>query len=173
MIQVAQNGTEWSGAALKGLAYSASIDYGIPAGGLEALLVRESSWNINAISGAGAEGIAQFMPATSEEWGVDPWNPESAIGGAARYLAWLRFELPTWQAALAAYNWGIGNVNRNLGEDGYVPLGCLPMETKNYVQSLAPAFGDRAEGGTGNPCADSWSPLVVLLAGLLAYRALS
>ena len=64
-------------------------------------------------------------------------------------------------------------MNSVLGVDGYVPLGRLPRETEKYVLVLAPAFGDRAEGGTGSPRAESWSPLVVLLAGLLAYRALS
>ena len=168
MSQTDKYGLVWTQDDLAQLAADTEKIHGIPSGGLQALLQRESNWNINATSPAGAQGIAQFMPPTSAEWEIDPWDPIDAISGAARYLKWLRSELPTWQASLAAYNYGIGRVRKVLGEDGYVPLTALPLETKNYVLALAPAFGDQTEGETARKAL-----LPVLIGGVafLLWRA--
>ncbi len=160
MSQTDRYGGRWSKADLEAFATSAEETYSIPPGGLRALIAAESAWDINAVSPAGAEGLAQFMPPTSAEWEVDPWDPIDAINGAARYLAWLRSRVPTWSAALAAYNWGIGNVEKTLGDDGLLPLDRLPAETRKYVAKLAPAFG---ESPSGAPTAPVGAPLVALL----------
>jgi soluble lytic murein transglycosylase-like protein len=60
-------------------------------------------------------GIAQFMPATAiDELGSQnaALDPDQVIPGAAHYLAKLYSRTGTWAGALAAYNWGIGNVLR-------------------------------------------------------------
>src|SRR5262249_34916463 len=62
------------------------------------------------ISPTGDVGIAQFQPATADELGVDPTDPFASIAGAARYLRKLFDQFGSWDAALAAYNWGPGNV---------------------------------------------------------------
>ena len=114
---------------------------GIPAGMLARLLWQESRYRPEIISGekrspAGAVGIAQFMPATAAEWGIDPRDPFASIAAAGKYLAWLRARLSSWSEALAAYNWGIGNVRRK-------GLAAAPAETQNYFsQILADIGGD-------------------------------
>jgi hypothetical protein len=83
--------------------------YGVPAFLLAALLKVESGFNPRARSGAGAEGIAQFMPATARGYGVNPWDPRSAIPGAARKLAHDKRSSGSWAGALRAYNTGSSN----------------------------------------------------------------
>lgn len=89
------------------------VDHELPEGILFAIMMRESSGRINVVSKAGAEGLFQFMPRTSESLGIDPYDPFEAGRGAATYLSYLlnyfdgRLEL-----AIAAYNAGMGNVRR-------------------------------------------------------------
>lgn len=108
--------------------------YGLPPSLLARQLYEESRFRPDIVSGrtrssAGAIGIAQFMPATAAELGVDPLNPASAIDGAARYMRRLYDALGDWGAALAAYNWGIGNVQRK-------GLAAAPAETRRYVAAI-------------------------------------
>lgn len=107
---------------------------GIPRDVLARLLYQESRYRADIITGAtrspvGALGIAQFMPATATEMGIDPLNPTQAIDGAARYLARLYRSLGTWTQALAAYNWGIGNVQRK-------GIAAAPRETRLYYSQI-------------------------------------
>jgi len=104
----------------------ASGAHSVPASLLARMLWTESRFRPDIISGkvkskVGAVGIAQFMPATARELGVDPLDPEQAIDGAARYLRSLRNRFGTWRAALIAYNWGPGNLARAI-QAGRVPL---------------------------------------------------
>lgn len=135
-------GATWPLEQLKAHARASATSQNVPPGGLVALLGAESNFDPQAESPAGAQGIAQFMPATAAEWGVDVWDPIDSISGAARYLAWLRSRTPSWPAAIAAYNWGIGNVQRNIEENGGLNVSAMPLETRNYVAKLAPAFGE-------------------------------
>ncbi|MCW3796890.1 lytic transglycosylase domain-containing protein [Sphingomonas sp. BN140010] len=107
---------------------------------LEALVWQESRWRPGARSTAGAIGLAQLMPATARELGVDPQDPGSNLAGGARYL---RQQLDRFdgdiERALAAYNAGPGRVQR---------AGGIPMiaETRNYVRTVV----DRLSGSTVN-----------------------
>ena len=70
---------------------SAATKHNIPPAVLAALLEVESGYRLDVIRGdrlssAGAIGIAQFMPGTADELGIDPLNTDQAIEGAARYL---------------------------------------------------------------------------------------
>jgi len=108
--------------------------YSIPTGMLERLLYQESHYRADVISGAkrssvGALGIAQFMPATAADLGIDPLDPFQAIDGAGRYLASLYRMFGNWTQALAAYNWGAGNVQRK-------GLTNAPAETVAYYSSI-------------------------------------
>lgn len=114
---------------------------GIPDGMLARLLWQESRYRPEIIDGrktspVGALGIAQFMPATAAEWGVDPLDAFSSIAGAGRYLAWLFKQTGAWDRALAAYNWGVGNVNRK-------GLERAPAETRNYFSQILADIGLR------------------------------
>ena len=96
----------------------AASRHGIPASILAAVLEQESGFRPDVISGetlssAGAAGIAQFMPATAERFGVDPLDTDSAINGAAKYLSVLvKFFAGDLRLAIHAYNGGEGNVSR-------------------------------------------------------------
>jgi soluble lytic murein transglycosylase-like protein len=121
-------------AAYAGLIADAEARNGLPAGMLERLLYQECHYREDIITGrvrssVGALGIAQFMPATAAEQGIDPLNPAQAIAAAGRYLAQLFARFGTWAQALAAYNWGMGNVQRK-------GLDLAPAETRAYYSSI-------------------------------------
>ena len=88
----------------------------------------ESRFDTAAVSPAGAQGLMQFMPGTSAAMGVDPWDPSSAIDGAARLLAGHLARFGTIEAALAAYNLGSGTVAR--------AGGTVPPQGRGYVDRV-------------------------------------
>ena len=97
---------------------------------IEALVWQESRWRENARSPAGAHGLAQLMPGTARQLGVNPYDPGSNLEGGARYL---RMQLDLFdgdiEKALAAYNAGPGRVRA---------AGGIPRirETQNYVTGI-------------------------------------
>jgi hypothetical protein len=96
------------------------------------LIWQESRFNPKAISPVGAQGVAQFMPRTAEEWGLEnPFDPIKAIPAAARFLASLFQEFGNLGLAAAAYNGGAGRVGSWLAKKGK-----LPEETRNYVKTI-------------------------------------
>lgn len=113
---------------------AAEAKHGIKAGILERLLYQESRYREDIITGrvrsrVGAMGIAQFMPATAAELGIDPLNPTQAIDAAGKYLARMFAKFGDWPRALAAYNWGPGNVQRK-------GLAKAPSETQKYYKGI-------------------------------------
>lgn len=137
----------------------ASAKYGVEPAILTNTLRRESNFNPAAVgpvtrSGERAQGIAQFMPATAAERGVDPMNPQSAINGSAGYLADLSKKYNgNTGLALAAYNWGPGNVDKWVAGGG--DINKMPAETRGYVQSVS---GKPVEGWIGQPATPSGLP---------------
>lgn len=97
---------------------------------IEALVWQESRWRENAVSHAGARGLAQLMPGTARYLGVNPDDPFANLEGGARYL---REQLDRFdgdlERALAAYNAGPGRVER---------AGGIPRirETQLYVTAI-------------------------------------
>ncbi len=80
---------------------------------LKAQIKAESNFDSTAVSSCGAKGLAQFMPATWKEWGVgSEFDSESSIMAQSRYMLYLlkRYNYNKVYA-LAAYNWGLGNVD--------------------------------------------------------------
>lgn len=96
---------------------------------LAAVAEAESAFDIDAVSPAGAQGLMQFMPATAAEMNVDPWDPASAIDGAARYLRQSLDQFDDVAEAVASYNAGRGAVQRHGGVPPY-------PETQNYVRKV-------------------------------------
>lgn len=113
---------------------AAESAHGLPAGLLSRVAAQESAFNATARSRAGAIGLMQFLPATAADLGVDPLDPFSSIAGAARYLRQLFDRHGSWQSALAAYNWGTGNLARK----GFA---AAPPETRRYVAAIAGDVG--------------------------------
>jgi hypothetical protein len=96
------------------------------------LIWQESRFNPNVVSRAGAEGIAQFMPATGRNQGlVNAYNPAEALWRSARYLSTLRQKFGNLGLAAAAYNGGENRVARFIGGIGY-----LAAETLDYVEII-------------------------------------
>jgi soluble lytic murein transglycosylase-like protein len=97
---------------------------------IEALVWQESRWREGAVSPVGARGLAQLMPGTARELGVNPNDPVANLEGGARYL---RTQLDRFggdlEKALAAYNAGPGRV---------IQAGGIPAirETREYVSAI-------------------------------------
>jgi soluble lytic murein transglycosylase-like protein len=112
---------------------------GLPETLLAAQLQAESAWDPAAVSQVGAQGLAQFMPATWELYGNggDPFNPFEAIAAQGRYLKALKTQVASVSTdadelvrhTLAAYNAGPGTV---LGHEGVPPF----QETRAYVDRI-------------------------------------
>jgi len=93
------------------------------------LLWRESLFDPNVVSDAGAQGIAQFMPDTAKRRGlIDPFEPLSAVKASAAFIADLRKQFGNLGLAAAAYNAGERRVS-----DWQAGNGGMPDETRNYV----------------------------------------
>jgi soluble lytic murein transglycosylase-like protein len=122
-----------AGAALlfAGATVDAANAHGLPPDFLAATLLQESAYDPNALSSAGAIGIAQFMPETAAGAGVDPYDPFDSIEGAAALLggyagAYAGRYADPYTAALAAYNAG------PLAVEHYGGIPPYP-ETQQYV----------------------------------------
>jgi len=109
------------------IADSASKKYGVDSGLVKAVIKAESDFDVGSTSHKGAMGLMQLMPDTAKDLGVEnPYNPVENVMGGTRYLKILldRYDGDI-NLALAAYNWGMGNVEKHPGR--------LPEETKIYM----------------------------------------
>ncbi len=109
----------------------------------------ESAFNPQAVSSAKAAGMWQFMPATGKYFELkqnafrdDRRDVLASTRAALDYLQKLHTMFDDWHLALAAYNWGEGNVRRAITKNqraglptGYLDLN-MPMETRFYVPKL-------------------------------------
>jgi hypothetical protein len=96
------------------------------------LIWTESSFRAEVVSPKGAQGIAQFMPATAAERGLaDPFDPYQAIPASAKLLKDLAQRFGNLGLAAAAYNSGPRRV-----EEWLAGTGGLPQETQAYVAAI-------------------------------------
>lgn len=126
----------------KGLKFAGYFDdaerrYSLPEGILSRMAYQESRFRDDIITGevkssAGATGLMQIIPRYHPN--VDPLDPVASIYYAAKYLKGLYNQFGTWAQALAAYNWGPGN----LDEFG---IANAPSETRNYVMQISNDIG--------------------------------
>jgi hypothetical protein len=103
----------------------------------------ESGLDPNAVSPAGAMGVMQLMPGTAAQMNVsDPFDPEQNITGGVTYLGQLLAMFGgDQQAALAAYNWGPGNVQKAQATYGANWLAHAPAATQAYVAGIMGNLG--------------------------------
>ena len=116
------------------------------------LAVAESGFQPRAMNGKSrAGGMWQFMPTGS--YGLartayvdERFDPEKSTRAYARYMKFLYDQLGDWYLAMAAYDWGAGNVQRAVQKTGYADFwelykrNNLPGETKNYVPEILAAI---------------------------------
>jgi soluble lytic murein transglycosylase-like protein len=103
---------------------------------IRAVIQVESNRNPEAVSPAGAQGLMQLMPKTAAEMGVtNPFDPAQNIEGGSRYLRQLlnRYQ-GNRRLALAAYNWGMGNLEKRPE--------ALPQETQQYIIKVEKAYSE-------------------------------
>ncbi len=107
--------------------------YNLPYGLLRSVAITESGGNQFAVSGAGAQGMFQFMPGTARDMGLrgnDVFDPIKSAEAAARYLSMLlQKNGGDLGKALASYNWGIGNVQK-------YGMALMPQETRQYIPKV-------------------------------------
>lgn len=116
------------------IARQAAASAGIPPEYFVRQINEESSFNPNAVSPAGAVGIAQFLPSTAASLGINPYDPVSSLYGAARYMAQLDNSYAgDYAKALAAYNAGPPAVTHAVNSGGSNWLAYMPLETQHYV----------------------------------------
>jgi soluble lytic murein transglycosylase-like protein len=111
------------------VARAMAAKHGVPEDLFLRLVQQESGWNPNAVSHAGATGLAQLMPGTAAKLGVNPRDPHQNLEGGARYLRMMYDRFGNWRLALAAYNAGPEAVAKHGGVPPY-------QETKNYVRVI-------------------------------------
>lgn len=119
----AQKGEQW----LDPIIAKASRHYGVDVGLIKAVIKAESNFNPGAVSHAGAQGLMQLMPATARALGVsNSFDPEQNVMAGTRFLRDLlnRYN-GKLDSALAAYNWGPGNVDKRPDS--------MPRETRDYL----------------------------------------
>lgn len=131
---------------------------------IKAQIKAESNFNPGAESPVGAKGLGQFMNPTWREWGngFSVLDPEANIDATCRYMRWLLRQFDQDERhALAAYNWGIGNLKKLLArlaaEEGHADtwIGHLPDETAKYLVKINQFYVDyqheilKRDGRTG------------------------
>ncbi|MCP1550717.1 MULTISPECIES: phage tail length tape measure family protein [Methylorubrum] len=120
----------------RSLYYDAATRYGVNPDLLVAQGYQESRFNPRAVSRAGAQGIAQFMPGTARQYGLnDPFDPAASIDAQGRLMRDLlqRYN-GNETAALVAYNAGPRRADRFLASGSDVST--LPDETRGYVRNI-------------------------------------
>ena len=131
--------------------------YGVPEGLVYAVIRTESSFDSGAVSPVGAVGHMQLMPSTFE-WLTDDklfehlesgmlYDPETNIKYGTYCLSFLYDRYGDWELALAAYNGGLGNVDKWLEDDRYADadgeggLKRIPFkETRQFVARVTDAW---------------------------------
>lgn len=149
------NVPDWVPQQYRDLILSSASKHNVPVQVLSGLLHQESRFNPIASNKIGASGIAQFMPATAKQYGIDPYDPNQAIPAAAQFLASNYKKAGNWEDALAGYNAGPGRMDRRIWSK-------IP-ETSNYVSSIMNKIGPLQSTPAPQPYQDIDPRLLAIL----------
>lgn len=128
--------------ALVQAATDAANQYGVPVSLFLGQIQQESSFNPNAQNGP-ASGIAQFMPGTAAQFGINPYDPVASLNAAAQYDAQLYAQTGSWSGALQRY--------------GTVPASGVLTPSQQTLLSQAQSLD---QGGVGVASASGGNPLL-------------
>jgi len=110
---------------------NAAARYGVPLGIMKGVAHTESRYSPTATSRVGAKGLMQLMPVVIRTYGIsNPFSPTQSALGGARFLSKMYRKYGNWPQALAAYNWGPGNVDRRPAMQQW------PSATQHYVKNV-------------------------------------
>lgn len=116
---------------LSSIIASAASNTGLSPSLISSVIKAESNGNPVAVSSTGAQGLMQLEPSTAQQLGVtDPFDPVQNVNGGSSYLASLINQFGSVPTALAAYNWGPGNVANNPNSSQW------PESVQNYVDTI-------------------------------------
>ena len=119
------------------LFHQAESKHGLPMGLLSTIGFHESGFNPEAVSSKGAAGVMQLMPGTAKEYGVNPYDTPAAINAAGKKIAHLKeYYQGDLTKAVAAYNWGEGNLDKAIKKSGDNWLSTAPKDTQKYVSNI-------------------------------------
>jgi hypothetical protein len=111
---------------------AAAQETGLPPAFFARLIWQESRFRQHAVSRAGAQGVAQFMPGTAAQFGLhNPFDPIASLAASARFLRDLFQQFGNIGLAAAAYNAGPRRIQEWLAQRGK-----MPDETRNYVKII-------------------------------------
>lgn len=130
----------WTRRDLKSLAARIAAEEGVSPILFDALIAQESNYSVDAVSPKGAMSLAQLMPATARELGLDEdehFDPEANLRGGARYLRSLLDEAGEVSLALGAYNAGMKRVRDRPFEE-------WPRETREFVAAILKKAGPQS-----------------------------
>lgn len=123
--------------AMQGHFNRAEEKYGLPKGLLVKMGRAESNFDPEAVSSAGAKGVMQFMPSTSEHYGIDPTDTAAAIDAAGDKMKGLvKYYHGDMDKAIAAYNYGEGNLDNHISAYGDKWKSNLNKETSHYLNTI-------------------------------------
>ena len=122
-----------------------SSEYGVPENLVYAVIKTESGFDSSVESSRGAVGLMQLMPETFNEIttyrlkeGLDAgmrYDPETNIRYGTYYLSYLYERYGDWDKVIAAYNWGLGNLDEWIA-DGHSTEDITVKETANYLKKV-------------------------------------
>ena len=149
---------------------SAASEYDLPLVFLMRLIWQESRFDLDTVSPAGAQGVAQFMPKTAIQSGLaNPFDAVEAIPKSAELLRNLKNQFGNLGLAAAAYNAGPKRV-----QDWLAGRGSLPKETQTYIRIVTGHTASEWASETGQlnlalpepvPCAQMAKSLATRAAG--------
>jgi len=131
-----KNAVSYSKSELEPIIAQAAETYQVDADLIRGVIKAESNFNARAVSPKGAMGLMQLMPDTARDLGVrNAHDPEENIMAGTRYLKGLLTRYHgNVSLALAAYNWGMGNVEKYPNR--------LPAETRTYISRIMQLYRD-------------------------------